>query len=204
MTTDEPILPGLAESFASVGVDALPLGVARLSRRERIFLLEYLRTGTATEAARRAGYSMPESNASKLLKNNGIAACLAQAGVEVAKNVDQLVMRASERSRVLHTMFRAEVEKSEEQRDEKRICQLAGIADRADMLLGSLLGKIGGMHVSGGVHHTHSHRGEIDLTVPAAALPVLAQMRRDEVTSPAPAIEITTRPCAACTDEKAA
>lgn len=175
----EPLLPGLAEEFKAVGVDSLPLGVAKLSVRQRVWFLEYLRTGNATEAARRAGYSAPVSNGSKVLKTAVVAQCLAQAGMQVAKSADQLVLRASERSRALHALVKAEMEKPEGKRNLAKIDKLGGLAVRTDTLLGSLLGKIAGVHVSGEVNHSHKHTGEVALTVPETALPVLAQLRRD-------------------------
>lgn len=179
----QPELPGMAAQFAAVGVESLPLGVAALSRRQRTWLLEYLRTGNATEAARRADYSSPESDGAKVRKSAGVAACLAQAGVQVAKSVDQLVMRSSERSRSLHAIVKEEMEKPADLRNEARIQRFTRLAQFEDSLLGSLLGKISGVHVTGDVKHSHQHVGEVALTVPESALPVLARIRREVVES---------------------
>lgn len=169
----------MAAQFSAVGVDSLPLGVAALTRKQRVWLLEFLRTGNGTEAARLAGYSSPESDGSKVRRHAGVQACLAHAGIQVAKSVDQLIVRASERSRAAHALFLEELNKPEGERSAERLGRYQARADRTDMLLGSLLGKIAGVHVSGDVKHSHQHAGEVALTVPESALPVLAQMRRD-------------------------
>lgn len=165
--------------FGAVGVENLPLGVAKLTLRQRTFCLELLRTGNATEAARRAGYSDPRSDGAKVQKTPVVAAFLARVAAPVAKSADQLIMRVSNRSRALHALLMRELEKPEPTRNGERIKWLTSRVDRCDMLLGSLLGKIVGVHVSGEVSHTHEVSGEVAVTIPATALPVLAQMRRD-------------------------
>ena len=152
----------------------LPAGMASLSKRQQHWVLEYLRTGNATEAARLAGYSSPESDGAKVRKTAGVVAILQQIGAKVARNADQLVLRASERSRALHAMVQAELAKPETTRSMAQLLKLVAAADRTDTLLGSLLGKITGVHVTNEVHH---HGAQV-VQVPAEALPGLAQLRR--------------------------
>lgn len=64
------------------------------------------------------------------------------------------------------------------QRDQKHYITLA---NQTDALLGQLIGKIAGVHVSGTV--THKHVQGTTVTVPEEALAGLAQLRRDVVTS---------------------
>jgi len=174
-------LPGIADAFRAVGLDNVPVGIAQLTRRQRVWLLQYLRTGNSTEAARLAGYSSPESDGSKVRKNAGIMACLAHAMIPVAKSVDQLVLRAANRSRALHDLLMQELEKGPDRQSTERVKWLTSRVDRTDMLLATLLGKVVGVHLSGELAHSHQHTGEVAITLPATALPVLAQMRRDVV-----------------------
>jgi hypothetical protein len=178
---EQPDLPGLAEAFRAVGIENLPIGVTALSRREQRFCLEYLRTGLWTEAARTAGYADPEKNAAKLRKNTGIAAFLAQASTALTEETKQLIIRAEERSRALQQLLRDEMERAPEKRKVNRIAKLAAAANRTDTLLGALkgIGKVSS--VGGAIDVNHNHTGEVALTVPATALPVLAEMRQDAV-----------------------
>jgi len=66
------------------------------------------------------------------------------------------------------------------QRDEKHYITLA---NQTDALLGQLLGKIAGVHVSGEVKHSHKHEHAMAVTVPEDALPALAQLRREVITA---------------------
>lgn len=74
----DPTTSGQLPLFADLGVDTLPVGMAALSTKERSFVLGFLRTGLAATAAREAGYSDPEADASKIRKRPKIAAVLAQ------------------------------------------------------------------------------------------------------------------------------
>lgn len=172
-------LPGLAQAFRSVGIDNLPTGVSELTPREQRFALEYLRTGLWTSAAKAAGYRDPEKNAGKLRKNRGLMTFLAQASTALTEETKQLVIRAEERSRALQQLLREEMEKPVKRVN--RIAKLAAAVNRTDALLGALkgIGKVA--HVTGDINH--SHTGEVAITVPATALPVLANLRRDVVTA---------------------
>lgn len=75
----EPATTRQLQLFAEIGVDSLPTGMAALTTRERTFVMGFLRTGLAATAAREAGYSDPEADASKIRKRPKIAAVLAQA-----------------------------------------------------------------------------------------------------------------------------
>lgn len=75
------------------------------------------------------------------------------------------------------TVKEYELKRERAQRDQKHY---ATLANQTDSLLGSLLGKINAVHVSGEVKHKHEHSGAV-VTVPEDALPALAQMRRDVV-----------------------
>lgn len=175
----------MAEACADVGLDSMPAGMAALTRRQRTFVLAYLRTGNASEAARVAGYSDPHADGYKVRTTPVVAAVLTQAAVEVSKNADQLVKRAWQRSVSLHALYEAEMDKAPGLRNTAQLLKLAAELNRVDGLLGTLLGKITGVNVSGTVHHKHSGSVQhIPVTVPESALPVLAQMRRD-VTTPA-------------------
>lgn len=162
---------------ADVGLDTVPAGLSKLTRKQRDFTLAYLRTGNASEAARSAGYSDPGSDGAKVQKTPEVAAVLAQAVLPVAKNADQIIRRASERSRIAHTMVEREMAKPETTRSLKTLREWMDIANKTDALLGTLLGKIQGVHVSGEVKHSHNVSGSIT-TVPAEALPIFAQIRR--------------------------
>lgn len=77
-----------------------------------------------------------------------------------------------------------ELARERAQRDQKHY---ATLANQTDALLGQLLGKIAGLQVSGEIRHRHEHTGELAVTVPAEALPALAQLRRNVVTEALPA-----------------
>lgn len=167
----------MAEACADVGLDAVPQGISKLSKRQRDFALAFLATGNASEAARRAGYSDPASDGSRVQRVPEVAAVIAQAALPVAKNADQIIRRVSERARFAHAMFEREASKPETLRSLKTIREWMAAADKADALLGTLLGKIQGVHVSGEVKHTHHHKGELGV-IPAEALPTFAELRR--------------------------
>jgi hypothetical protein len=112
-----------------------------------------------------------------------VAAVLRHVGMEVAKNADQLVRRVSERSRTLHARYEEERDKPEGLRNDVAFLKLAAAVDKTDALLGSLLGKINGLHVSGSIAHNHRHEGGLAITVPDSALPAIAQLRRDVLTN---------------------
>ncbi len=169
----------MAELFKGVGIDNLPTGIAALRPRERAFCLNYLRTGLWTESARAAGYAHPDKHAHSLRKNVGISTFLSKAAQALTEETKQLVIRVEERSRALQQLLRDELEKPPERRRAGRITRYAAAVNRTDALLGALknIGKVG--HVT--VDATHQHQGEVAITVPATALPVLAQLRRDVV-----------------------
>ena len=170
----------MAEACAQVGLDGLPAGFAQLTKKQQAFALAYLETGNTTEAARRAGYSQPLSDGAKVKKTAEVQAVLVQAAIPVAKNADQLIRRVSERSRIAHMMVEREMEKAESLRSHKHLREWMDAANKADALLGTLLGKIQGVHVAGRVEHTHTHKGEVGL-IPAAALDTFAAIRRSVV-----------------------
>ena len=165
----------MAEACAEVGLDKTPTGLSKLTKKQRDFTLAYLRTGNASEAARIAGYSDPGSDGSKIQKAPEVAAVLAQAALPVAKNADQIVRRVSERARIAHAMVEREMAKPDTMRSMKTLREWMDAANKADALLGTLLGKIQGVHVTGQVNHTH--KGEIGM-IPADALPTFAAVRR--------------------------
>lgn len=173
-------LPGFALELAQVGADQVPDGFSGLKKRQQAFVLAYLRTGNQTESARIAGYSSPASDGCKAMRTVAIARVLSHCGREVAKSADQLVRRVSERSRTLHALYEAERDKPATLRSENTLIKLAAAVDKTDALLGQLIGKINGLHVSGTIRHDHT--GGLAVTVPDTALPALAQMRRDVIT----------------------
>ena len=186
-TTEEQLkLPGAAEIFQAMGLPELPHGASQLTRRQLTFCVEFIRTGSATEAARRAGYSDPESDGSRCQKMPEVAAFLAKASLPISKDVDQLIVRAAQRSRAMHDLWQHERDKPDTTRSVALLLKLETAAHRADSLLATLLGKIQGVHLTGELNHTvggtvkHSHEHQM-VPVPAEALPLLAEMRREVV-----------------------
>jgi len=167
----------MAEACADVGLDNVAAGFSNLSKKERTFTLEYLRTANATEAARLAGYSSPSADGAKVKQHAGVRAVLVQCALPIAKNADQLVRRASERSRALHALFDAELNKPETLRNQSTLIKLAAAVDKTDGLLGSLLGKITG----GDFSTTVNVNGGTGITVPDEALMAFAQLRRENL-----------------------
>jgi hypothetical protein len=186
-TTEEQLkLPGAAEIFQAMGLPELPSGAEQLTRRQLTFCVEYIRTGSQTEAARRAGYSNPPSDGSKVKNNPTVARFLTKAMEPIAKNVEQLIGRVAQRSRTLHDLVQREMDKPESCRSQPQLLKYMTAADRTDSLLATLLGKIQGVHLTGELNHTvggtvkHNHEHTV-VPVPAEALPLLAEMRREVV-----------------------
>jgi hypothetical protein len=179
-------LPGAAEHFAALGVEQLPAGAAQLNRRQLSFVLEYLRCGNARDAARAAGYADPDSDGCRVQKNPAVARMLAAVAAPVAKNATRLIISTWERHEMLCGMIRDERNRPETLRSEAKLLRLNAAADRTAALLGTLLGKIQGVHVTGEVNHQvggsvqHVH-GAAVIPLPADALPALALMRRESV-----------------------
>lgn len=73
-----------------------------------------------------------------------------------------------------------ELQRERAQRDQKHYLTLA---NQTDALLGTLLGKIAGVHVMGEVNHKHTGAITANIAVPESALPALAQMHREVVTA---------------------
>jgi hypothetical protein len=176
----EQLLPGMAEQLALLGADTLPEGFSKLTRKQQHLVLEFVATGNQTEAARRAGYADPASEGSKAMRSPAVAAVMLQLGKKVAADADQLIRRVSERSRTLHALYEAERDKPATLRNEVSLLKLAAAVDKTDALLGTLLGKVSGIHLTGTINHHHG--GGMAVTVPESALGALAQMRRDVVT----------------------
>ena len=133
-------LSDVAESFREVGLESLPAGAAQLTIRQRTFCVEYLRTGMVTEAARRAGYSSPDSDGAKVQKNAGVRAFLAQAATAMTEEMKQLIVRKEQQSRALHTHLMNELEKPDVVQSNERIAKLSTALARVDALLGVLKG----------------------------------------------------------------
>ena len=170
----------MAEACAEVGLTGTPAGFAALTKKQRAYVLGLLQTGSQVQAAKMAGYSDPLSDGAKVRKAPEVQAVLAQAMTEVAKNADQLIKRVWMRSVSLHALYENELAKPETLRSATQLRALNAECNKADALLGSLLGKIAGVNISGEVKHTGSVAHEhIAITLPQSALPVLAQMRRE-------------------------
>jgi hypothetical protein len=101
---------------------------------------------------------------------------LAPALTKVAHNAEALVTRVAQRSCDLHTEL--EELRTRVLRDWKRERELLTCVNQTDSLLANLLGKVS-VTVNGTINHNHT--GKVEVAVPQAALPVLAQMRRDVV-----------------------
>jgi phage terminase small subunit len=72
-----------------------------LSKKQRVFIEEYLKCWNATEAARRAGYSERylHTNASKLLQNTTIAEKIQERLNEKAMSADEVLTRLADMAR---------------------------------------------------------------------------------------------------------
>lgn len=83
--------------------DAATLHVAGgLTYRQRLFVAAYLgqAKGSASEAARLAGYSAPHSQGSRLLENVGVRAAIAAHLSQAAMSADEVLARLSEMATV--------------------------------------------------------------------------------------------------------
>lgn len=102
---------------------------------------------------------------------------LAQAALPIAKDADQLVKRAAQRSIALHHLFVEELDKPSTLQSTAQLLKLEQACNKADTLLGSLLGKIVGVAVSGEIKHSHTgaNAGPV---IPETWLMPLAEMRR--------------------------
>jgi len=137
-------LPLVAEAFRGVGVESLPVGVSELTAKQRGFVLAYLKTGNATEAARLAGVN--ETNSSKMLKKPGVLRLLNAVAKQVAENGDQLVRRQWELSVNLHhelMELRAKPLAERTREDERREWQLIKSLNQTNTLLAALLNRLG-------------------------------------------------------------
>jgi hypothetical protein len=172
----QPDLPGLQEACAGAGLREVPVGIADLTRKQRDFVLAFLRTGSSTEAAREAGYADPAPEGSKAMRHPKIAGILAQAALPIAKDADQLVKRAAQRSLALHHLFVEELNKPPTLLSTAGLLKLEQACNKADTLLGSLLGKIVGVAVSGEINHKHDLSG--GTAIPESMLMPLSLMRR--------------------------
>lgn len=187
----------------------LPEGVSELTPRELRFVLGVLEHGQMAKAAMDAGYSAESAGAiaSETLRRPKVFAFYRRCLDRVAKQSDQMIARVYERSVVLHaqaleaaqklkdanewllnvcrdesgknykSVKEYELARERAQRDQKHFITLA---NQTDALLGTLLGKIAGVHVSGEVNHTYTHKGEVGV-IPAEALPAFAAIRRSIV-----------------------
>lgn len=178
---DTPELPGLSACRA-IGIEEVPTGFASLTKKQQQFVLAYLRTGIACQAAKEAGYADPESEGSITLHSPKVQAVIAQAALPLAKNADRLIERAANRSRALHELFIEAVNKPEGLRSTNEILKRADACAKADGLLGTLLGKIQPVSVTNNISNNVAGGTSPTVTmVPASFLPVLANMRREVV-----------------------
>ncbi len=182
---NEADLPGFDVACASVGLKEMPAGLAEMTKRQRDFCFAYLRCGSSTKAAAEAGYANPAPDGSKAMRHPKVAAFLAQASLPLVKDADQLVRRAGQRSIALHALFVAELDKPDTLRSSGQLLRLEQACNKADMLLGSLLGKVIGVAGSLDVKHTHE-LAQGSAQIPEAMLMPLARMRREMRLSLAP------------------
>lgn len=80
-----------------------------LSRKQDVFLNEYLRTWNATEAARRAGYAVPKQEGARLLQQEVIASEIAQRLAEKVMGADEVLARLAEQSRAEYADYISDV-----------------------------------------------------------------------------------------------
>lgn len=74
-------------------------GKARLTRKRKVFIEEYLRCWNATEAARIAGYKFPNRQGSFLLSVLGIQEAIEARIAEKAMSADEVLLRLAEHAR---------------------------------------------------------------------------------------------------------
>jgi len=137
-------LPLVAEAFRGVGVETLPHGLSELTSKQRGFVLSYLKTGNAKEAARLSGVN--ETGASKMLKKPSVLRFVNVLAQQVASNGDQLVRRKWELSVSLHHELMELRSKTPEERtgyEERREAQLVKMINQTDTLLAALLNRLG-------------------------------------------------------------
>ena len=205
---DQLTLSPIEQAFVARGVETIPEGASNLTQREMKFVLNMLEHGQMAKAAIEAGYSEASaaSIASETLRKPKVFAFYRRCVEGLASKGEELTRRVFERSVVLHakaleasqaladanlwllqtetheTGKNAKVKREFElardraQRDEKHYITLA---NQTDSLLGTLIGKITGVHVTGQINHMHG--GAVSITVPESVLPVLAGIRRDVV-----------------------
>lgn len=127
--------------LADIGIDELPVGMAALTGKEQRFIVEFVRNGgLAAPAARAAGYSDPEADATKIRRKPKIAAILAQIARAASVNAVTLVTRVSQRSQAAHYDWDRERNKPEGLRDTTAEIERLNAANNTDKILGSLLG----------------------------------------------------------------
>jgi phage terminase small subunit len=71
----------------------------KLSIKQQAFVEHYLNCWSETEAARRAGYANPESNAYRLMVIDGVKAAIAARLTELKMSADEVLTRLTEHAR---------------------------------------------------------------------------------------------------------
>jgi len=133
-----------AELFRGAGVEELPAGLSELSHKQKKFVLEYLRLGNASAAARACG--VHETNTTKILRRPNVLRFLHAVTAQVAASGDQLVKRQWELSVSLHEELQAIrakplAERTEAQR--RREWHLIKAVNQTNTLLAALLNRLG-------------------------------------------------------------
>jgi len=150
-------------------------GYGCLSRIERTFVQEIVSGANQTQAALKAGFS--EGNAAKagckLARKGKVLAVLNQAWIRSGASIDDTLRQAAE---LQQRAYREALEAATAERAAAAFKHWR----EASTLIASIHGRLE-LKLSGQVNHNHS--GEVTVAVSAAALPVLAQMRRDCLTS---------------------
>lgn len=169
---EQLVLPGAPELFASVGVENAPPGLAALTTKQRAFVLEFIATGKATEAARKAGYSDPESMGTKCKKMPEVAAVLMQISRGMTRDAQALLKRMADRSVWLHNELIAE--RAKPVPNQKRQRELVEMLAKHDGVLANFFKSLD-IRVEGEVQHTHSGKITVEQREE------LAQMQRGGV-----------------------
>jgi hypothetical protein len=160
-------LPQQSELFAVETVS----GYGALGRKERLFAQALFEGCNQSEAARRAGVTGSDEYirkaASKLVTKGNVQALMNQAWARSGASIDDTLRQAAELQR---RTFREAQEAPSPERRKEAFTQWR----ESSALIASIHGKLQ-LKISADVHHS----GEISLTVPETALPVLAQMRRE-------------------------
>lgn len=150
-------------------------GYGALGAKERLFVQALFEGCNQSEAGRRAGLTGTDDYirkaACKLATKGNVRALMNQAWARSGASIDDTLRQAAELQR---TTFAEAMAQPTAERRKAAFDQWA----KTSALIASIHGRLQ-LNVTGSVNHNHT--GSVDFVLPASALPVLAQMRRDVV-----------------------